>query len=142
MVRPQDLAVKGAGKLVIKDQESYFIINGADTQFTQQVGLRDLIVLGKTLQFEVVEVVSDTELKLKKELTPEAIESISNSGNYKIIPHIDQSVLYEKVHERLNKGECIVIFPEGGSHDRSEMLPLKGMCVYLIKGNKGKLTLL
>lgn len=83
-------------------------------------------MLSKTLSFVVTEVVSDTELKLKTELTPEAIEHVSHSAAYKIIPHIDQGVLYEKVHERLNQNESIVIFPEGGSHDRSEMLPLKG----------------
>lgn len=84
-------------------------------------------MLSKTLSFVVTEVVSDTELKLKTELTPEAMEHISQSAAaYKVIPHIDQSVLYEKVHERLNQNESIVIFPEGGSHDRSEMLPLKG----------------
>lgn len=109
-------------------------MNGIDTQFKQQAGVRDLIMFSKTLQFEVKEVVSDTELKLKTELSQEAIDLISNAAAnsekgsvaYKIIPHVDQSVLYEKVHERLENNESIVIFPEGGSHDRSEMLPLKG----------------
>lgn len=125
MIRPQDLATKGSGKLVV-NKDSNFILNGIETQFTQETGPRDLIVLHKTLKFEVAEVISDTELKLKTELNLEALEFISNDAAYKIIPHIDQSVLYEKVHERLDKGESIVIFPEGGSHDRSEMLPLKG----------------
>lgn len=108
------------------NKDSTTILNGKDTQFKTQVAPRDTIVLSKTLSFVVTEVVSDTELKLKTELTPEAIEHVSHSAAYKIIPHIDQGVLYEKVHERLNQNESIVIFPEGGSHDRSEMLPLKG----------------
>lgn len=30
----------------------------------------------------------------------------------------------------LDKGKCIGIFPEGGSHDRLELLPLKaGICI-------------
>ncbi|CEG81846.1 hypothetical protein RMATCC62417_15996 [Rhizopus microsporus] len=124
VIRPQDLAVKGAGKLVYS-KESRLVLNGQGAQFTQQVSSRDIIALSKTLSFEVAEVVSDTELKLKKELTDEAVELLHDGGAYKIIPHIDQSVLFEKVHDRLNAGECIVIFPEGGSHDRSEMLPLK-----------------
>ncbi|KAG1141850.1 hypothetical protein G6F37_005621 [Rhizopus arrhizus] len=123
VIRPQDLAVKGTGKLVSDKKE--FVLSGQDTQFTQQVSARDVIVLSKTVSFEVTEVISDTQLKLKKELTDEAIELIKNSGTYKVIPHVDQSTLYDKVHERLNTGECIVIFPEGGSHDRSELLPLK-----------------
>jgi glycerol-3-phosphate O-acyltransferase/dihydroxyacetone phosphate acyltransferase len=125
VIRPQDLATKGKGRLV-KNPESNSLLNGQDTEFKTQVAKRDIIVLSKTLQFEVLEVVSDTELKLKTELTPEALEHLMHADAYKIIPHIDQSVLYEKVHERLNTGESIVIFPEGGSHDRSEMLPLKG----------------
>ncbi|KAI9266405.1 hypothetical protein EDC94DRAFT_603643 [Helicostylum pulchrum] len=123
VIRPQDLATKGSGKLLsCRDNK---ILCGVDTEFKQRVGPRDLIVLSKTLQFEVVKVLSDTELELKSDLSSEAIEMISNGAAYKIIPHIDQSVLYEKVHERLDKGESLVIFPEGGSHDRSEMLPLK-----------------
>ncbi|KAL0139217.1 hypothetical protein V8B55DRAFT_1521962 [Mucor lusitanicus] len=124
VIRPQDLATKGKGQLVAS-KDSPTTLNGKDTQFKTQVAPRDTIVLSKTLSFVVTEVVSDTELKLKTELTPEAMEHISHSAAYKIIPHIDQSVLYEKVHERLNQNESIVIFPEGGSHDRSEMLPLK-----------------
>lgn len=124
MIRPQDLATKGTGRLVA-NKDSKFILNGIDTKFTQEVGARDLVVLHKTLKFEVAEVISDTELKLKVELNEEALHFIVDEAAYKIIPHIDQSTLYEKVHERLDQGGCIVIFPEGGSHDRSEMLPLK-----------------
>lgn len=106
--------------------ESNFILNGLDTKFISEVRPRDTIVLNKQMSFEVEQVVSDTELKLKKELTPVAIEHIEHTPAYKVIPHVDQHVLYEKVHEKLDEGESIVIFPEGGSHDRSEMLPLKG----------------
>lgn len=137
VIRPQDLATKGSGKLVV-NKDSNFILNGIETQFTQETGPRDLIVLHKTLKFEVAEVISDTELKLKTELNLEALEFISNDAAYKIIPHIDQSVLYEKVHERLDKGESIVIFPEGGSHDRSEMLPLKGRVLMKKKKKKAR----
>jgi glycerol-3-phosphate O-acyltransferase/dihydroxyacetone phosphate acyltransferase len=33
--------------------------------------------------------------------------------------------VYNKVLNKLEKGGCIGIFPEGGSHDRTELLPLK-----------------
>ncbi|KAG1472876.1 hypothetical protein G6F56_001279 [Rhizopus delemar] len=122
VIRPQDLAVKGAGK-IISGQD--FVLKGQDTQFTQQVSPRDIIALSKTISLEVTEVLSDTELKTKNQVTEETATLIQESGKYKIIPHVDQSTLYEKVHERLNMGDCLVIFPEGGSHDRSELLPLK-----------------
>ncbi|KAM5346593.1 hypothetical protein ACJ41O_009598 [Fusarium nematophilum] len=44
---------------------------------------------------------------------------------YKLAPHIDQSKVYEAVFSRLRNGGCVGIFPEGGSHDRTELLPLK-----------------
>jgi glycerol-3-phosphate O-acyltransferase/dihydroxyacetone phosphate acyltransferase len=33
--------------------------------------------------------------------------------------------MFASVTERLTKGGCIGIFPEGGSHDRTDLLPLK-----------------
>ena len=38
--------------------------------------------------------------------------------------------MYAKVWESLRDGKCIGIYPEGGSHDRLELLPLKaGICI-------------
>ncbi|KAI8886896.1 hypothetical protein K501DRAFT_176694 [Backusella circina FSU 941] len=125
VIRPQDLASKGDGTIIYKGDPLY--LHGKNTSFKQQVGPRDIIVLSKTLKAEVVEVISDSELKLKAPLGEDAIHHLNTDEDiaYKVIPHVDQSVLYEKVHERLDQNECIVIFPEGGSHDRTEMLPLK-----------------
>ncbi|ODA82376.1 hypothetical protein RJ55_00883 [Drechmeria coniospora] len=44
---------------------------------------------------------------------------------YRLAPHIDQTKVYEAVFARLRNGGCVGIFPEGGSHDRTELLPLK-----------------
>jgi len=44
---------------------------------------------------------------------------------FKLAPHIDQTKVYEAVFARLRAGGCVGIFPEGGSHDRTELLPLK-----------------
>ncbi|KAI9806787.1 MAG: hypothetical protein M1825_006245 [Sarcosagium campestre] len=44
---------------------------------------------------------------------------------YKLAPKVDQTKVYDAVFERLNDGGCVGIFPEGGSHDRTELLPLK-----------------
>ena len=38
--------------------------------------------------------------------------------------------MYEYVWQSLSQNECIGIFPEGGSHDRTDLLPLKaGVCI-------------
>lgn len=133
VTRSQDLAFKGSGQLV-SDKHCRLVLNGKHTRFTQQVFSRDTLVVSKTNSFQVSQVISDTELRLTETLTDEAIDRINKSEAYKIIPHVNQSRLYEKVHERLNSGVCLVIFPEGGSHDRSEMLPLKGkrVMIYII----------
>ncbi|KOS20038.1 putative acyltransferase [Escovopsis weberi] len=44
---------------------------------------------------------------------------------YKLAPHTDQTDVYEAVFARLRNGGCVGIFPEGGSHDRTELLPIK-----------------
>lgn len=44
---------------------------------------------------------------------------------FSVAPHVDQSKVYERVFKKIKDGGCIGIFPEGGSHDRTELLPLK-----------------
>ena len=44
---------------------------------------------------------------------------------YKVLPKIDQKEVFTNVFQRLNEGGCIGIFPEGGSHDQTKLLPLK-----------------
>ena len=99
---------------------------------------------------EIQEIVSKTEIRLKKpfkgdvayrQLTGQAVKRDDpglHVGNgeedqtttfegihYSVAPHIDQSDVYNAVFQRLGEGGCIGIFPEGGSHDRTELLPLK-----------------
>ncbi|EAW10573.1 putative glycerol-3-phosphate acyltransferase Sct1 [Aspergillus clavatus NRRL 1] len=46
-------------------------------------------------------------------------------SKFKVSPHVDQTAVYQAVFGRLNAGGCVGIFPEGGSHDRPDLLPLK-----------------
>lgn len=77
----------------------------------------------------------------------EKIEGLQAEGlqgvGFKILPYVDQQDTYHHVYECLKEGGCIVIFPEGtfllgftcdsqylptaigGSHDRTDLLPLK-----------------
>lgn len=72
----------------------------------------------------VLRVLNDQEVQVESaisEFEPHA---------YKVLPKIDQNEIYEAVHEQLHLGRCVGIFPEGGSHDRPELLPLKaGVCI-------------
>lgn len=71
-------------------------------------------------EFIIKEIISDTLLKIIDNNDDLEIES-----NYKIIPKIDQSSLFESVYTFLKEGKVLGIFPEGGSHDRTELLELK-----------------
>ncbi|KAL4949347.1 hypothetical protein BDW69DRAFT_188396 [Aspergillus filifer] len=59
--------------------------------------------------------------------TGEAIDKDPDfkGSKFKVAPHVDQSAVYDAVFGRLLAGGCIGIFPEGGSHDRPDLLPLK-----------------
>jgi glycerol-3-phosphate O-acyltransferase/dihydroxyacetone phosphate acyltransferase len=51
---------------------------------------------------------------------------------YKICPKVDQSQMFFQVTKRFREGRCVGIFPEGGSHDRTELLPLKAGAAIMI----------
>lgn len=74
----------------------------------------------------VDKILNDTEIILKKPFDHKVNRILrSEKIPFSVVPLIDQSSLYASVFERLSKDSCIGIFPEGGSHDRAEMLPLK-----------------
>ena len=76
---------------------------------------------------EVVEIISDTQLRIKKEFSGEngkatvrirdKLDELKESGKegleYKRIPVLDQQDMYRFVYQRLKEGGCIGIFPEG-----------------------------
>lgn len=101
---------------------------------------------------EIAEILGPEQLRLKKPFTGEvAIRQLTgreaqqgsgrpltdrmensiqrgrtNEGTtFKVAPKVDQTKVYDAVFEKLSRGGCIGIFPEGGSHDRTELLPLK-----------------
>lgn len=153
VARALDNVKPAAGRILLAEpDDDPTLIRGIDTDFTSvdfEVG--GLIVLpkvrGQTPSTEIAAIVSSTQLRLKKPFkTPEALESLTGkagssskdvqgsapNGNidtqgttFKVAPHVDQTKVYDRVFEDLEDGGCIGIFPEGGSHDRPDLLPLK-----------------
>lgn len=135
------------GRIFLPDRDNDpTLIQGVGTQFTSsdfQVG--GLIVLPKVRNqapsTEIAEIISDTQLRLKKPFkTPEAIKLLTHGDHnrrsddedthsrgctFQVAPHVDQNKVYKAVHEELDAQGVIGIFPEGGSHDRSDLLPIK-----------------
>ncbi|KAI8991181.1 hypothetical protein BDF20DRAFT_843170 [Mycotypha africana] len=148
VMRPQDLAEAGHGRIhLLNPKTDPLRIHGEDTQFTTQLQPSDSLILPRNSgRLQVAHILSDTELLLKKPLgcTKEedkiALKHLTRpSGSaYKCLPHIDQDGVYERVYEELNNGKCITIFPEGGSHDRLEMLPFKAGVTIMALGAMAK----
>jgi glycerol-3-phosphate O-acyltransferase/dihydroxyacetone phosphate acyltransferase len=120
----------GSGTIYIHDPSKPNFISGNGTSFLKDVQPNSVLALKDIkCDLKVAQVVSDTELFLVSDVSDDkALHFLQHPKGvaYSIIPHVDQGVLYKAVHDRLNSGECIGIFPEGGSHDRTEILPLKG----------------
>jgi glycerol-3-phosphate O-acyltransferase/dihydroxyacetone phosphate acyltransferase len=114
--RPQDLKFKGAGSITVSDVK----VSGVGSIFTKELTAGATIVIDKQ-NLLVASVESDTACTLKK---ASAIP-VDTATEYKIIPKVDQDQVMETVAEKLVSGEAIGIFPEGGSHDRTDLLPLK-----------------
>lgn len=138
VVRAADEAKAGEGLIRLSDTDPCIVL-GEGTSFLSQFSPKTQIMLSKSLNFavaEVVEIISDTELRVKKEFggengkgTTRFREAVKESGGkgitYKALPFVDQQEMYGHVYQRLKEGGCIGIFPEGGSHDRTDLLPLK-----------------
>ena len=137
--RALDAKVSGKGKLYLFDPENDpTLVKGVDTDFTaKHFMVAGLLVLptvdGEAASAEIAEIVGPQEIRLKKPFKGRvAMKQLAGNGSargtkFSVAPHVDQSAVYEAVFEELKRGGCIGIFPEGGSHDRTELLPLKGM---------------
>ncbi|KAI8926826.1 hypothetical protein BC831DRAFT_511395 [Entophlyctis helioformis] len=138
--RTQDVTSSGKGTIHMPDEVDPTLIRGIGTQFTKLPDRAQLALLKDAGSLDIAQIVSDTELRLKKPVTsPAALTALRLSNEsgaivgtaYKIVPHVDQSLMYGEVTKRLHEQGCVGIFPEGGSHDRPEMLPLKAGCVIM-----------
>lgn len=120
--RPNDLASKGQGTVSYKVGSNE--LRGKGTKFQSQVKVGDLLSFRGLTEdgsgSRVDEVKGDDLVILGQ-----PFEQTFTDLEYKVIPKIDQAALYTEVTKSLSEGTCICLFPEGGSHDRPDLLPLK-----------------
>ena len=167
VARALDDAKKATGKIYLPDpQNDPTLIRGVGTDFEKEAQVGGLLVLptvkdSGAASAEIKEVIGAEEIRLKKEFKGEdALRQLTGRSDskeeqklpdgsqleasagfegspYKTAPHVDQTKVYDAVFDRLDHGGCVCIFPEGGSHDRTELLPLKGILqfsTYLFMG--------
>mmetsp|Transcript_19569 Transcript_19569/g.45496 ORF Transcript_19569/g.45496 Transcript_19569/m.45496 type:complete len:707 (+) Transcript_19569:132-2252(+) len=121
--RAQDMAKRGSGIVSVSGST----VTGSDTKFLSEIQSGAQVQFAKDEKlFKVKEVVSDTELVIQLDTSSDAPPApVWESVPYKVLPKVDQSAMYNAVHQGLGEGQCLGIFPEGGSHDRTDLLPLK-----------------
>lgn len=132
--RAQDLLKAATGKISVDLENDPSLVRGTNTRFTRECQTKGLVGLPDSLGNAVIEeIVSDTELRLKKPFQLKAagdkeqqiVDRLTNGTNFKVAPHVDNNVVFQNVFNHLNAGKVLGIFPEGGSHDRPDLLPLK-----------------
>lgn len=129
--RAQDLMKPAKGKIYIGERDNEII--GEGTSFKKDCMVKGLIGLPNSKgNFQILDIVSDTKLvikgdyKDKKDLVTKIRYEMLHQGTlYKLAPHIDNHQLFQQVYDLLNLGKALGLFPEGGSHDRTDLLPLK-----------------
>ncbi|KAG8968616.1 hypothetical protein FRC03_006737 [Tulasnella sp. 419] len=142
VARAADEAKPGTGRIGLSADDPCLVV-GYGTRFTAELAPKKQVMLSKAVGntlAEVIEVISDTEARVKKEFGGESgkttakirevLQQQKESNNldgldFKVLPYVDQGEMYGHVYRRLKEGGSICIFPEGGSHDRTDLLPLK-----------------
>ena len=139
--RAQDSAKVGKGSIQLlkrKPQSSsvetekdevqpvLYQIAGTNTNFLSELSVGDKIrVQGVPSGLKVIDIESEVSMTVDGTgLSPDSDFS-SSYPIFEIMKKMDQKAVYEAVLSKLASGGTIGIFPEGGSHDRTDLLPLK-----------------
>ena len=129
VARAADLAEPGTGRVWLSPDDPCLVF-GEGTKFLTELSPRMQILLPKSVNSaiaEVIEVLSDTELRVKREFGGESgkgtarirekLLELHNGGveglEYKKMPFVDQQEMYRHVYQCLNMGGSIGIMPEG-----------------------------
>ena len=148
VARAADSATVGTGRIWLSTDDPCLVL-GDGTQFLAEFSPRMQILLSKSLGSlvaEVTEVISNTELRIKREFGGESgkgtsrirerVSELQQEGvkgiEFKKLPFVDQQEMYRHVHQCLSEGGSIGIFPEGR--------PLIGFVVTILECNTECLT--
>jgi hypothetical protein len=129
VVRAADYATPGTGRIRLSPDDPCTVW-GEGTKFLLELTPRMQIMLPKCVGSpvaEVTQVISDTELKVKRvfggetgkvtsrirEKTDELRIQGVDGMDFKCLPFVDQQEAFRLVYQRLTEGKYIGIFPEG-----------------------------
>lgn len=139
--RPQDLLKSKPGTIRYDDYPNdKLTVTGTGTHFTTDSQAKGLLGLPKSGgQIKIAKVLSDTKLVLAGPVMTEAgIDLLKKGTTYKLAPRIDNHDLFDNVFNELHGGAIIGIAPEGGSHDRPQLIDLKPGVAIMALGTVAK----
>lgn len=118
IIKGRVVAVDGANGVKSHDGPNF------KTSFTSKSLLGLPNYLGNA---QIKEIVDDETIRLSKPFksSPEIHELLTDGTSFKYAPKIDNAEVFQNVFNHLHTGGCVGIFPEGGSHDRPSLLPIK-----------------
>jgi glycerol-3-phosphate O-acyltransferase / dihydroxyacetone phosphate acyltransferase len=129
VARAADYAIPGTGRIRLSPDDPCIVL-GEGTKFLSEFTPGMQIVLQRSVgspAAEVTQVISDTELKVKREFggdtgkgtsrIREKTDELRTQGldgmDFKRLPFVDQQETFRLVYQRLTAGENVGIFPEG-----------------------------
>lgn len=155
VTRAIDKKIKCKGRLQELDMLLGVLSVDEETDFTKLVRGGDMIrfvvrvekdPLPHVFVLPVREVIGCGSVSVK--ISEETGEKIKNSGIFEevkksvykidnsfiILPKIDQKKVFQSTLDALNEQKVIGIFPEGGSHDQTQLIDIKpGACIFAYK---------
>ncbi|KAF9697411.1 hypothetical protein EKO04_005153 [Ascochyta lentis] len=144
VVRAMDNVRPGPGQICLPDPDEHpTLVRACGVDFTTFT-IGGLIILPRwgpeaPEQQTIAEILGPTELLLRKPFKASEAghplrKQLLAGTSYKIAPYVNQSDMFDAVFRDLGDGGCIGIFPEGGSHDRPSLLPLKAGAAIIALG--------
>ena len=136
--RAEDLKIGGKGKIIMTSDTD---IKGFGTKFISEIkknknfklGIHSLLIM-KKYKVMVEKVIDEENIKVRSD--PNTYELIKKENkdkklNYQFIPKLDNSLMFKETTKKLIEGKAICIFPEGTSHDNTDLLKLKPGVAYI-----------
>jgi glycerol-3-phosphate O-acyltransferase/dihydroxyacetone phosphate acyltransferase len=133
--RAEDSKIQGKGKIIMTSDTD---IQGFNTKFISEVkknknfklGIHTLLIK-KKYKLTVEKVIDEEHIKVRSD--PKLYEIFKKEGkqNFYFIPKVDNSLMFRETTQKLKEGKAICIFPEGTSHDRTNLLQLKPGVAYI-----------
>jgi len=101
------------------------VVHKVDTE-SSMTDSHEALLLKELLQFKILGKTTIKPEMQKISTNPSLTPMLpTKEVPFSITPRLDHSTVYEQVWSALSRGECIGIFPEGGSHDQPNLLELK-----------------